>query len=195
MFEDTQRGAVTDLLLRWSTGEQEALAELMPLVHANLVRLAAGYLRRERPGHTLQTQALVNEAFLSMVQQNRARWNDRAHFFAIAAQAMRRILVDHARRKGSRKHGGGLRIESLRGGEQGGAERSVDLLALDEALEVLARHAPQRARMVVLRFFGGLNKEEIAEVLKISPATVSRWWKVCRVWLYSYVVEGKRIEL
>ena len=189
----TAEGVITELLLRWNRGDPGALEELLPLVHRHLSRQAASYLRREREGHTLQTQALVNEAFLALVQQDRVQWRDRAHFFAIAAQAMRRILVDHARRKLYQKRGGGLNLLPLEEGEVAAHERPVDLLALDEALEELAKAAPERARMVELRYFAGLNKEEIAEVLQISPATVSRWWQICRVWLYTFIVEGKRL--
>ncbi len=192
-MDSQARGVITELLLRWNHGDSQALEELIPLVHRHLSRQAASYLRRERSGHTLQTQALVNEAFLALVQQDRVRWRDRAHFFAIAAQAMRRTLVDYARRRLYQKRGAGLQLLPFEEGEVPADQRPVDLLALDEALEELAKVAPERARMVELRYFGGLNKKEIAEVLQISPATVSRWWQVCRVWLYTFLVEGKRL--
>ena len=184
---------ITKLLLEWSEGREEAFSELLPLVHRHLSRQAASFLRRERKGHTLQTQALVNEAYLALVRQDRVQWRDRAHFFAVAAQAMRRILVDSARSKLYKKRGAGAQRLPLEAADMPAVERPVDLLALDEALVELAKLAPNRARMVELRYFGGLNKEEIAEVLRISPATVSRWWQVCRVWLYRFIVEGKRL--
>jgi len=194
-MERAAEGVITELLLAWSEGSEQALEELLPLVHQHLSRQAASYLRRERQGHTLQTQALVNEAFLALVRQDRVRWRDRAHFFAVAAQAMRRILVDSARSKKYQKRGAGAQSLPLEEVALFARERPVDVLALDEALRELAKAAPERARMVELRYFGGLNKEEIAAVLSISPATVSRWWQICRAWLYSYIVEGKRLGL
>jgi len=179
---------VTQLLLDWSQGNQAALEKLMPLVYDELRRLAANYLRRERQGHTLQPTALVNEAYLKLVDQ-RAHWQNRAQFFGVAAQLMRRILVDHARQHQAAKRGGSdLRRLSITSAGQLGlkqttAEPPVDLLALHEALNELATLDPQQSRIVELKFFGGLSIEETAEVLGIGHATVERDWKMARAWL------------
>jgi RNA polymerase sigma-70 factor (ECF subfamily) len=175
---------VTQLLVDWSNGDQKALDKLMPLVYSELRRLASNYLRRERAGHTLQPTALVNEAYLKLIDQKTARWQNRAQFFGVAAQLMRRVLVDHARAHQAAKRGGSdqqrLSITSAGGLAKG---PDLDLLALHEALEELATLDPQQERIVELRFFGGLSIEETAEVLRIGHATVERDWKMARAWL------------
>ena len=176
--------SVTQLLMAWSEGDPSALDQLTPLVYEELRRLARSKLRGERPGHTLQTTGLVNEAYLRLVDQRQVRWQNRAHFLAIAAQMMRRILVDHARRKQYQKRGGGAIQVTLSEAEAIGAERAPDLVALDEALAELAQMDPRRARVVELKFFGGLNIDETAEVLKVSPTTVERDWITAKAWLY-----------
>jgi RNA polymerase sigma factor (TIGR02999 family) len=177
------RQDVTGLLRAWNSGHPEALDELMPLVYAELHRLARASLRRERPDHTLQATALVNEAYVRLVGQTRVRWQNRAQFFGTAAQFMRRILVDHARDRVSAKRGGrSLRIdldEALISTRQ----RGIDLLALDAALERLEQLDARQSRLVVFRFFGGLTIEETAAVLDISPATAKREWVTARMWL------------
>jgi RNA polymerase sigma factor (TIGR02999 family) len=174
---------ITQLLIRWKDGDQAALEKLMPLVYEELRRLAGNYLRRERQGHTLQPTALVNEAYFRLVDQN-ANWQNRAQFYGIAAQLMRRILVDHARSKHAEKRGGSeqqrLSITSAKGLS---AKPDLDVLALHEALEELATLDPQQARIVELKFFGGLSIEETAEVLGVGHATVERDWKMARAWL------------
>ena len=175
---------VTRLLRAWSEGNEVALARLAPLVDAELHRLAGVFLRRERPGHTLQTTALVNEAYVRLIDDNAVDWQSRAHFYGIAAQSMRRILVDHARRRRRLKRGAdGLRV-SMAEAEGAGAEHSADIIALDEALESLARFDARKSEIVELKFFGGLREEAIAEVLKISLRTVQREWNLARAWLY-----------
>ena len=163
----------------------------MPLVYRRLHALAANFLRHERPDHTLQTGALVNEAFLRLVDQKRVQWRDRAHFFALAGQFMRRILVDHARRLGYVKHGGGFEHISDEILEHTPVERPADLLALDEALNTLAKLDAEQARLVEMRYFGGLSKEDIAQVLGISRTTVTRRFRLARAWLYQYLVHGE----
>jgi len=175
---------VTQLLLDWSKGDQAALDKLMPLVYSELRRLASNYLRRERPGHTLQPTALVNEAYLKLVDQRNAKWQNRAQFFGIAAQLMRRILVDHARQHQAVKRGGSDQQRlSITSAEVLIKQPELDLLALNEALDELGRLDPQQSRIVELKFFGGLSIEEIAEVLGIGHATVERDWKMARAWL------------
>jgi RNA polymerase sigma-70 factor, ECF subfamily len=175
---------ITQLLVDWSKGDQKALETLMPLVYSELRRLAGNYLRRERPGHTLQPTALVNEAYLKLVDQKNARWQNRAQFFGVAAQLMRRILVDHARAHQADKRGGSDQERlSITSAERLVQQPAVDLLALHEALEELATLDPQQERIVELRFFGGLSIEETAEVLSIGHATVERDWKMARAWL------------
>ncbi|MGI8638357.1 MAG: sigma-70 family RNA polymerase sigma factor [Pyrinomonadaceae bacterium] len=182
--EDPSR-SITKMLRAWGGGSGEALEELMPLVYDELHRQAARYLRRERPNHTLQTTALINEAYLKLIDQREVNWESRTHFFAIAAQAMRRILVDYARKKHRGKRGGALDALSL---EQAALvasdEKSVDLIALDEALTRLAAEDEQQARIVELRYFSGLTLEETAKALRISPATVSRDWDMAKAWLH-----------
>ena len=168
-------------------GDDGALGELLPLVYAELRRLAAGYLRRERPGHTLQPTALVNEAYLRLVDQTQVRWQNRAHFLGVAAQMMRRILVDHARGQRAEKRGGEIQKLSLDENIDVSGERAADLVALDEALKRLAELDPQKSRIVELRFFGGLSVEETAEVLGVSAPTVKRQWRMAKAWLYGQV--------
>ena len=178
---------VTRLLIRLTDGDGDVLGELLPLVYDELRRLAAGYLRRERPGHTLQPTALVHEAYLRMVDQSQVRWQNRAHFLGVAAQMMRRILVDHARGQRAEKRGGEIQKLSLDENIDVSGERAADLVALDEALERLAEFDPQKARVVELRFFGGLSVEETAEVLGVSAPTVKRQWRMAKAWLYGQV--------
>jgi len=181
---------VTQLLLRWREGDQLALEELTPLVYDELHRLAARHMRGERVGHTLQTSALVNEAYLRLAGNAEIQWQDRAHFFAVAAQAMRRILVDHARRRGNQKRGGGAPKIALDEALIISAERAVEVVALDEALARLAEIDQRKSRLVELRFFGGLSIEEAAEVLKVSPGTVMRDWTFTKAWLRREISGG-----
>ncbi len=197
-MEEAPNSDITGLLAAWGGGDGEALVRLMPLVHDRLRRLAAGYLRHERADHTLQTLALVNELYLKLVRHEGADWQDSSHFFALAARMMRRILVDHARGRAYVKRGGRLRkvsLEVLAELDPIHLSRPDDLLALDDALTDLNRQDSQLARLVELRFFGGLNKQEIGAVLGISSATVTRRWRVLKAWLYRYLVEGVTIEL
>jgi RNA polymerase sigma factor (TIGR02999 family) len=176
-------GQITQLLERWSGGDQSALDELTRLVDAELRQVAAAYLRRERPDHTLQTTALINEAYLRLVEQSHDRWQGRNHFYGIAARLMRQILVEHARRHAAEKRGGGrVRVTLAQAEEMSGA-REVDVLAVHEALERLAAFDAQQARIVELRFFGGLSIEEAAEELGVGHATVEREWGLARAWL------------
>ncbi|MBV9958465.1 MAG: sigma-70 family RNA polymerase sigma factor [Acidobacteria bacterium] len=174
---------MTQLLEKWAGGDRAALDALMPLVYDELRRLAGGYLRRERSDHTLQPTALVNEAYLQLVDQHQSRWQNRAQFIGVAAQMMRRILVDHARAHLAEKRGGGQFTVALSEADRFGGRPDADLLAIHEALNRLAAIDPQQSRIVELRFFGGLTIEETAEVLKVSHATVERDWKMARAWL------------
>jgi RNA polymerase sigma factor (TIGR02999 family) len=176
-------GAVTALLRAWGDGDDGALEQLTPLVEAELRRLARGYMRRERRDHTLQTTALVNEAFLRLTDARRVRWQDRAHFLGISARLMRRVLVDHARSRGYRKRGGGAQRVTLNEGLVTSPEPAVDVLALDRALEALAAVDARKSRVIELRFFGGLSVEETAEVLHVSADTVKRDWRLAKLWL------------
>ena len=182
---ESSRSEVTELLQQWSNGRKDALDHLLPKIYAELRTLASSYLRRERHDHTLQATALVHEAFLRLVDQRAVRWQNRAHFFGIAAQAMRRILVDHARAHSARKRGDGERPLSLDEALAVDSNVDVNLLALDEALIRLATIDPRQSRVVELRFFGGLTMDEAAEVLHISPATVGREWTLAKAWLYA----------
>ena len=174
---------ITHLLKEWSDGDERALDKLTPLVYEELRRQASRYLRRERRGHTLQTTALINEAYLRLIDARDVHWQGRAHFFAIAANLMRRVLVDHARRRDAEKRGGsGLRL-TLDEGLAVAKETDVDLLAIDEALDRLAKIDAQQARVVELRFFSGLTVDETAAALGVSPKTVKRDWSVARAWL------------
>lgn len=184
-------GDVNALLLAWSDGDQSALEKLAPIVYDELRRLARHYLRLERPGHSLQTTALVNEAYLRLVDYKRMRWNNRAHFFAVSAQLMRRILVDHARRH-NLKRGAGVQQLSLEDTAVVGAGRAADLVALDDAMQALGQIDSRKAQVIELRFFGGLSVEETAEVLKVSPVTVMRDWSTARAWLYREMRGGVR---
>ena len=175
----------TQKLLDWRSGRQEALDQLMPLVYAELHRLAERYLRRERRDHTLQPTALVHEAYLQLVDQANIRWENRAHFFGIAAHLMRQILVQHARSHQRLKRGGGERKLSLDDTVGLSNDRDVDVIALDDALTSLAGISPQQSQIIELRFFGGLTIEETAEVLGVSPMTVKNKWNLARAWLYS----------
>jgi RNA polymerase sigma factor (TIGR02999 family) len=174
---------VTELLLRWREGDRAAQERLMALLYDDLRRRAAGYLRRERGGHTLQPTALVHEAYLRLIEQDRVVWQNRAHFLAIAASMMRRVLMDHGRRQKARKRGGAGTRVTLDEAFSSVTPRGLDLLALDEALESLAALDQQQARIVELRAFGGLSVEETAEVLEISAATVKRHWAFALAWL------------
>jgi len=182
---------VTRLLLEWSDGNQQALEEMLPLIYDELRRLAHNFLYRERPGHTLQTTALVHEAYLKLIDQRDARWQNRAHFFAIAAQAMRRILIDSARQHIADKRGGGGQKLSLAEGATITPEPDSNLLALDEALNALAEIDAQQSRIIELRYFGGLTIEETAEVMKLSPATIKREWTMARAWLHQSLTNEK----
>jgi RNA polymerase sigma factor (TIGR02999 family) len=174
---------VTKLLLAWSDGDEAALAQLVPLVHAELRRQARRYLRGERAGHTLQTTALVHEAYLRLIDARQVRWQNRAHFFAVSARLLRRVLVDHARARNYRKHGGGARHVSFDEALAVGQERHGDLVALDEALQDFAAIDARKCQVVELRFFGGLSVDETAEVLHVSPETVRRDWRLAKAWL------------
>ncbi len=175
--------AVTQLLIAWGNGDQSARDQLMSLVYEELHRLAHRHIRKERPGHTLQTSALVNEAFVRLVDQKNVHWQSRAHFFAIAAQMMRRILVDYARNRRYAKRGGDARQVTLNEDLIVPDQRSADVIALDEALNELANIDDRKRKVVELRFFGGLSIEETAEVLAVSPGTVMRDWTLAKAWL------------
>ena len=174
---------VTGLLVAWSGGEAAASGRLLDAVYAELRRLARGYLRRERPDHSLPPTALVHEAYLKLVDQRRVRWQNRAHFFAIAAHVMRRLLVDHARAHGAVKRGAGVTVP-LQDIDAGADPLDIDVLALDAALDRLAAIDQRQSRLVELRFFGGLTGEEIATVLGVAPITVKRDWALARAWLF-----------
>jgi len=179
----TSSHEVTRLLVAWGKGDQAAHHQLMPLVYDELRRLAHGYMKRERSGHTLQTSALVHEAFLKLVDQKDARWQNRAHFFAIAAQLMRRILVDYARNRRYKKRGGDARRVELDEPMIVSRERAADVIALDDALKHLAEFDDRKSQIVVLRFFGGLSIDETAAILDVSSATVMRDWTLAKAWL------------
>ena len=174
---------ITGLLVAWGGGDESALERLMPLVYDELRRVAHRYMSRERAGHTLQTTALVNEAYMRLVNWREVRWQNRAHFFAVSAQMMRRILVDFARDRQYLKRGGGSVRVSLAEAAAFTVDRGADLVALDEALDRLAGQDRRKARVVEMRFFGGLSVEEVAEVLKVSAETVMRDWRLAKVWL------------
>lgn len=182
---DADQAQLTQLLRQVNSGEDEALAQLMPVVYSELRRQAARYLRRERQNHTLQPTALVNEAFIKLIDQKNVRWQNRAHFFGIAAQAMRRIMVDHARARHRVKRGGVQQAVTLDEAMIAEEARSVDVLALDEALTRLAAIDARQARIVELRYFAELSVEETSEVVGVSPATVKREWAMARAWLHS----------
>lgn len=180
---------VTQLLIKLTDGKEDVLENLLPLIYDELRQLAGRYLRRERKDHTLQPTALVHEAYMKLVDQTQVQWQNRAHFFGVAAQIMRRILVDHARKHTANKRGGGAEVLPLE--EEilvvASDEKSVELLALDEALENLAKLDAQKSRIVELRYFGGLSVEETAEVMGVSPVTIKRQWRMAKAWLYGQV--------
>ena len=181
--------AVTELLVAWGGGDDSALEQLMPLVHAELSRLARREMHGEREGHTLQTTALVNEAYLRLVKLTGVTWNDRAHFFAMSARLMRRILVDHARSRRYLKRGGGAPLVTFNEEVTVGMQPGTDLLALDDALEALAAVDPRKSQIVELRFFGGLSVEETAAALHVSAGTVMRDWRLAKAWLLKQLDE------
>jgi RNA polymerase sigma factor (TIGR02999 family) len=174
---------ITTLLLAWGSGDRAALDQLMPLVHDELRRMAHRYLGRERAGHTLQSAALVNEAYLKLIGERQMDWQNRAHFFAVAAQVMRQILVDYARTRNRDRRGGGAQRVSLENALAVASEQSAELVALDDALHGLAAFDERKSRVAELRFFGGLSVEETAEVLQVSPVTVMREWRLAKAWL------------
>lgn len=179
------------VLKAWSGGDREAADKLMPLVYDELRKVAAQYLRKERPDHTLQPTALVNEAYLKLVDITYVDWQDRAHFFAVASQVMRHILVDYARAKATDKRGGDVQRLALDEAISFSKEQDIDLLALDDALKQLAAFDEQQSRIVEMRFFGGLSVEETAVVLGISPATVKREWALAKAWLYRKIAKQR----
>ena len=185
----TERENVTRLLIELSNGNSAVIDALLPMVYAELKKLAASYLRRERAGHTLQPTALVHEAYIKLIDQTRVSWQNRAHFFGVAAQIMRRILVDHARLHGAEKRGGELHKLQLDEDIDKAVEISGELVLLDEALDDLAKHDRQLAKLVELRYFGGLTFEETAEVLGVSVITAKRHWKLARAWLYGRMTD------
>src|ERR1700735_3573754 len=176
-------GQVSSLLRAWGDGDQGALQKLTPIVYDELRRLARRHMKGERPGHSLQTTALVNEAYMRLVDYKRMQWQDRAHFFAVSAQVMRRILVEHARRH-NLKRGHGVQHVSLEEAAVVGGGQATDLAALDDAMNSLAQFDPRKVQVVEMRFFGGLSVEETAQVLKVSPVTVLRDWSTAKAWLY-----------
>jgi RNA polymerase sigma factor (TIGR02999 family) len=180
---------VTRLLVDWGNGDQAALDELLPLVYDELRRLARRYMRRESQDHTLQASALVNEAYLRLVDQKRVKWQNRAHFFGVAAQIMRRILVDHARNRLRAKRGGGAEMVTLADNAAVSTE-IVEVIALDDALKNLAAIDERKSRIVEMKFFGGLTSEEVAEVLKVTTRTVEREWRRAKAWLHRAISEG-----
>jgi RNA polymerase sigma factor (TIGR02999 family) len=185
-----QDATVTRLLRAWGAGDEQARDDLIPLVYAELRRRAAAYLRRERRDHTLQPTALVHEAYVRLVEQHGVSWQGRAHFFGLAARMMRRVLVDHARRRGAdRRGGGGVRV-TLDGQTPAVEPVDVDLVLLDQALDELATLDRRQERIVELRYFGGLSENEVAELLSISRATVTRDWQTARFWLYRRMTDG-----
>lgn len=185
---------VTQLLKAWSVGDQHALEELTPLVYRQLHQIARRYMAGERSGHTLQTTALVNEAYLRLVDCKKVNWQDRAHFFAVSAQLMRRILIDFARSRGYLKRGGAIPHISLEEAPSVGSEPDLDLVALDDALKALSAVDERKSKVVELRFFGGLSVEETAEVLRVSTDTVLRDWKLAKMWLLRELNRGSSHE-
>jgi RNA polymerase sigma factor (TIGR02999 family) len=175
---------ITQLLIKLSNGNRDAVDQLLPLIYDELKRLAGNYLRRERSGHTLQPTALVHEAYLKLVDINQVNWQNRAHFLGVAANQMRRILIDYARQHNAEKRGNEFQIIALDENIDKAAEQSLELIALDDALNELAKMDPEKAKIVELRYFGGLTTEETAEVLGVSPITVKRHWRMTKAWLY-----------
>jgi RNA polymerase sigma-70 factor (ECF subfamily) len=187
---DLDTDDVSTLLRAWSDGDRSALERLTPAVYEELRRLAHHYMKGERAGHSLQTTALVNEAYMRLVDFTRMRWQDRAHFFAVSARVMRRILVDHARHQNVKRGADMIRISLEEVAAVG--DRTADLVALDEALDALARFDERKVQIIEMRFFGGLSLEETAEVLKVSPGTVRRDWSIAKLWLYRELGGGTR---
>jgi RNA polymerase sigma factor (TIGR02999 family) len=183
-LDEQRTDNVTQLLIEVSKGDREAVDLLLPVIYDELRKLAANYLRRERPDHTLQPTALVHEAYLRLVDQTRANWQNRAHFFGVAAQIMRRLLVDHARKHNAEKRGQDFQKLSLDENVDRAVERGAELIALDDALKALAQFDEQKARVVELRYFGGLSIEETADVLGVAPTTIKRHWRFAKAWLY-----------
>ncbi len=181
--------SVTELLADWNAGDRDAAARVLPVVYDELRRIAASYFRRERRDHTLQATALVHEAYVRLVEQSGLEWRSRSHFVGLAARVMRRVLVQHARRRGALKRGGDAHTYTLLEADAVWTDRSPDLLALDAALSELAEFDPQKARVVELRFFGGLTIDETADVLGVSTPTVTRQWRRARLWLYTRLFE------
>lgn len=181
---------VTELLVAWGNGEQAALDKLMPLIYDELRRIARSHMNRQPPGHTLQTTALINEAFLKLLGQHDKHWQNRAHFLGVAAQAMRHILVDYARSRHCAKRGGSLQVVPCDEAAVVSTERAAEVVALDDALRRLADIDPRKSRVVEMRYFGGLSVEETAEVLKVSPDTVMRDWRLAKTWLRRELSEG-----
>lgn len=186
----SQASDVTRLLGQWSDGNAGALDQLLPLIYSDLRHLASAYLRRESPGHTLQSTALVHEAFLRLVDQRDTHWKSRAHFFGIAAQMIRRILVDHARQQKAEKRGGGVICLQLDEAIAAPGKKDMDVVALDDALAKLSELDERQSQIIELRFFGGLSIEETAEVVRLSPATVKREWAMARAWLYRELISS-----
>lgn len=184
---------VTQLLCDWRSGDRAALEKLIPLLLPELQRLAHRYMSKERPGHTLQTTILVHDAYLQLADQTNPQWQNRAHFFAVAAQLMRRIMVDHARQRQALKRGGGALKVTLDESAHAVESRAVELLALDEALEKLAAFDARKAEVVEMRYFGGLTMEEIADVLKVHVNTVTREWSAARAWLFA-TLRGEQMD-
>jgi RNA polymerase sigma factor (TIGR02999 family) len=181
---------ITERLTAWGAGDSAALDQLVPVVYQELRRMADRYLRLENPGHTLQPTALVHEAWLRLVDQTRTNWKNRAQFFGVAAQIMRRVLVDHAKAKHREKRGGGAIKLSLESVIQLSRERAADLIALDDALAALSRIDERKSRVVELRYFGGFSVQETARILDVSPDTVMRDWKLAKAWLYQELKRG-----
>ena len=181
---------ITQILLNWKEGDEAAFEELIPLVYPELQRLARSHMRRENPGHTLQTSALINEAYLRLIDQQDVQWQDRGHFFAVAATIMRHILTDHARGHSRNKRGAGAPHVPLDEAEALAQERAAEIIALDEALKILAAVDARKSQIVELRFFGGLTVEETAEVMGLSPITIKRQWRSAKAWLHTEV--GKK---
>jgi RNA polymerase sigma-70 factor, ECF subfamily len=193
-MESAAERNVSQLLDAWGAGDQAALEQLMPMVYDELRRIAHRHLGRERVGHTLQTSALVNEAYLKLVNEREMRWQNRAHFFAIAARLMRLILVDYARGRNRARRGGGAQRVSLDEALAVANEQAADVLALDEALNQLAAFDERKSRVVELRYFSGLSVEETAEVLQVAPVTVMRQWRLAKAWLHQIMTSGERDE-
>jgi RNA polymerase sigma factor (TIGR02999 family) len=185
-------GSITRLLVDWRDGDKTALDRLVPLVYREMRRLAGYYMRRQRADHSLQTSALINEAYLRLIDHKNMRWENRAHFYAVAAQAMRRILVDHARSRGYQKRGGGAIKVSFDEAVVGAEERAAELIALDDALKDLAVMDPRKSQIVELRYFGGLSVDETAEVIGVSPVTVMREWRSAKGWLLRAISKSEQ---